>query len=192
MSVKRKRDLIVDGYEFRKLCFLRDGYAVRYKLLRNGKRQILNVLLPGDLVGIPGSFLKRAVYSVTAITDLTMAEMDSFEFIRDVGIGSHQGDGCLIERGPLRLALLQVGCDLGVAAATSQMMVLIGSAGGVQLMQTIQVSRLAHDGIARSYHTAFIVAAAVASLAIFAAARIREPVVAATGVESAAAPIVGQ
>jgi len=82
--------------------------------------------------------------------------------------------------------------DLGVAAATSQMMVLIGSAGGVQLMQTIQVSRLAHDGIARSYHTAFIVAAAVASLAIFAAARIREPVVAATGVESAAAPIVGQ
>ncbi len=72
MSVKRRRDLIVDGYEFRKLCFLKDGYAVRYKLLRNGKRQILNVLLPGDLVGIPGSFLKRAVYSVTAITDLTM------------------------------------------------------------------------------------------------------------------------
>ena len=68
MSVKRRRDLIVDGYEFSKLCFLRDGYAVRYKLLRNGKRQILNVLLPGDLVGIPGSFLKRAVYSVTAIT----------------------------------------------------------------------------------------------------------------------------
>ena len=80
MSVKRRRDLIVDGYEFSKLCFLRDGYAVRYKLLRNGKRQILNVLLPGDLVGIPGSFLKRAIYSVTAITDLTM-NVCSLEFI---------------------------------------------------------------------------------------------------------------
>jgi CRP-like cAMP-binding protein len=80
MSVKRRRDLVVDGYEFRKLCFLKDGYAVRYKLLRNGKRQILNVLLPGDLVGIPGSFLKRAVYSVTAITDLTMnfCSLDSY------------------------------------------------------------------------------------------------------------------
>ena len=80
MSVKRRRDLIVDGYEFSKLCFLRDGYAVRYKLLRNGKRQILNVLLPGDLVGIPGSFLKRAIYSVTAITDLTMnvCSLDSY------------------------------------------------------------------------------------------------------------------
>jgi CRP-like cAMP-binding protein len=52
------------------LSFIRDGYAVRYKLLRNGKRQILNVLLPGDIVGIPGSFLERAVYSVTAITDV--------------------------------------------------------------------------------------------------------------------------
>jgi CRP-like cAMP-binding protein len=70
VTVSRRRDLTVDGYEYRKLSFIRDGYAVRYKLLRNGKRQILNVLLPGDIVGIPGSFLERAVYSVTAITDV--------------------------------------------------------------------------------------------------------------------------
>lgn len=63
--------------------------------------------------------------------------------------------------------------DLGVAAATSQMMVQIGSAGGVQLMQTVQVSRLAADGIAGSYHTAFVAGAAVASLALFAAVGIR-------------------
>jgi hypothetical protein len=35
-------------------------------------RQILNVILPGDIVGLPGSFYERAVYSVTAITDLRM------------------------------------------------------------------------------------------------------------------------
>ena len=40
--------------------------------MRNGKRQILNVILPGDIVGLPGSFYERAVYSVTAITDLRM------------------------------------------------------------------------------------------------------------------------
>jgi CRP-like cAMP-binding protein len=72
LSIRRKRDLIVDGYEYRKLSFVKEGYAVRYKLLRNGKRQILNVVLPGDIVGIPGSFLERAAYSVTAITDVTM------------------------------------------------------------------------------------------------------------------------
>ena len=72
MLIRKRRDLIVDGYEYRKLCFVKDGYAVRYKLLRNGKRQILNVILPGDIVGLPGSFYERAVYSVTAITDLRM------------------------------------------------------------------------------------------------------------------------
>jgi CRP-like cAMP-binding protein len=72
VSISQRRDLIVDGFEYRKLSFVKDGYAVRYKLLRNGKRQILNVVLPGDIVGIPASFLDRAAYSVTAVTDVTM------------------------------------------------------------------------------------------------------------------------
>ncbi len=72
LTIRKRRDLIVDGYEYRKLSFVGDGYAVRYKLLPNGKRQILNVVLPGDVVGLPGSFYERAVYSVTAVTDLRM------------------------------------------------------------------------------------------------------------------------
>lgn len=72
MVIRRRHDLIVDGSAYRKLCFVTDGYAVRYKLLRNGKRQVLNVVLPGDVVGLPGSFYERAVYSVTALTDLRM------------------------------------------------------------------------------------------------------------------------
>jgi CRP-like cAMP-binding protein len=72
LVIRRRRDLIADGYEYRKLCFVKDGFAVRYKLLRNGKRQILNVILPGDVIGLPGSFYERAVYAVTAITDLRM------------------------------------------------------------------------------------------------------------------------
>lgn len=80
LTIRKRRDLIVDGFEYRKLCFISDGYAVRYKLLRNGKRQILNVVLPGDVVGLPGSFYERAVYSVSAITDLRMhvCPLDSY------------------------------------------------------------------------------------------------------------------
>jgi len=80
LTIRKRRDLIVDGFEYRKLCFVSDGYAVRYKLLRNGKRQILNVVLPGDVVGLPGSFYERAVYSVSAITDLRMhvCPLDSY------------------------------------------------------------------------------------------------------------------
>ena len=72
LLIRRRRDLVADGYEYRKLCFVKDGFAVRYKLLRNGKRQILNVILPGDIIGLPGSFYERAVYAVAAITDLRM------------------------------------------------------------------------------------------------------------------------
>jgi CRP-like cAMP-binding protein len=70
LIVERRRDLVVDGYEYRKLCFVVEGYGARYKLLRNGKRQILNVILPGDVIGLPGSFLERATYSVIALTEM--------------------------------------------------------------------------------------------------------------------------
>src|SRR5262249_26579671 len=55
-TVKRRCDLVIDGYEYRKLCFVESGYAARYKLLRNGKRQVITTVLPGDVVGLPGSF----------------------------------------------------------------------------------------------------------------------------------------
>lgn len=80
--VKKRRDLVVDGYEYRKLCFVEDGFAARYKLLRNGKRQIVNFALPGDIIGIPGSFLDKARYSVVAITDLKVQSCTMNDFIQ--------------------------------------------------------------------------------------------------------------
>jgi len=82
LLIRKRRDLIVDGYEYRKLGFVSDGYAMRYKLLRNGKRQILNVILPGDVIGLPGSFYERAVYSVSAITDLRMQVCPLGSYVR--------------------------------------------------------------------------------------------------------------
>jgi CRP-like cAMP-binding protein len=78
--VEKRRDLVHDGYEFCKLCFVNDGFAARYKLLRNGKRQIVDFVLPGDIVGMPGSFLDRAANSVIAVTDMTLqiCSLESF------------------------------------------------------------------------------------------------------------------
>lgn len=72
LTLTKRRDLVLDGYEFCKLCFVKDGYAARYKLLRNGKRQIINFVLPGDVIGLPGSFLNRAANSVIAVSDMTL------------------------------------------------------------------------------------------------------------------------
>lgn len=80
MAVKKRRDLVLDGYQFNKLGFITQGFAARYKLLRNGKRQIINFLLPGDVVGMPGSFLDRAANSVVAVSDmrLQICPLDAF------------------------------------------------------------------------------------------------------------------
>ncbi len=80
LPIEKRRDLVIDGYEFRKLCFVAEGFGARYKLLRNGKRQILNVILPGDFIGVPVSFLERAGYSVVAVTDMKMhvCSMESY------------------------------------------------------------------------------------------------------------------
>lgn len=48
--------------------------------------------------------------------------------------------------------------DLGVAGATSQMMLQIGTAVGIQLFQTVQETREAHgEALVDSYHSAFLV-----------------------------------
>ena len=82
LTIKKRRDLILDGYEYCKLCFVTDGFAARYKLLRNGKRQIVNFVLPGDVVGLPGSFLDRPAASVVALTDMTVRSCSLEAFVR--------------------------------------------------------------------------------------------------------------
>ena len=80
-AIRQRRDLVVDGYPYTKLCFVKDGIAARYKVLRNGKRQIVSLLVPGDIVGLPGSFLDRASFSVVALTDMTLEVCSHDAFI---------------------------------------------------------------------------------------------------------------
>jgi CRP-like cAMP-binding protein len=78
--IKKRQDLVIGGSKYSDLCFVKDGYGIRYRLLRNGKRQILNVILPGDIVGFPVSFFDRSIYSVVALTDLSCStcRLDSY------------------------------------------------------------------------------------------------------------------
>ena len=69
--VARRQDVVVHGSEYRNLCFVRDGFAIRYRLLHSGKRQILNVVAPGDVIGFPVSFFDRSTCSIVALTDLS-------------------------------------------------------------------------------------------------------------------------
>jgi CRP/FNR family transcriptional regulator, anaerobic regulatory protein len=56
------------------------GWAFRYKALPDGRRQILNFALPGDLVGVQGSMFDKMEHSVEALTDLTLCTFPRDKF----------------------------------------------------------------------------------------------------------------
>lgn len=61
---------IVEGDTVGKVSVISRGWAIRFKLLDDGRRQILNVLLPGDVVGFFALLFKTAEYAVEPVTPL--------------------------------------------------------------------------------------------------------------------------
>lgn len=54
------------------LYTLFSGWAYRYKELEDGRRQILTIALPGDLIGLQASLMDRALYGAIALTDVEL------------------------------------------------------------------------------------------------------------------------
>jgi CRP-like cAMP-binding protein len=79
-SVDKGKDIIVEGYEYKELNIVAGGLAIRYKLLHQGARQIINLVIPGDIIGFPSSFFARAVFSVMAATKMSLhrVPLDAF------------------------------------------------------------------------------------------------------------------
>ncbi len=72
VGVEAGRVLVHEGRPNGKLYTLYSGWAFRYKTLSDGRRQILNFLLPGDLIGLQQKFSEGAMHGVEAVTDLSL------------------------------------------------------------------------------------------------------------------------
>jgi len=79
--VARGREIVVEGRKYDGLSILLDGVALRYRVLQDGRRQILNIVLPGDLIGFPGSFFENALYSIAALNDCTVSPVTFTRFL---------------------------------------------------------------------------------------------------------------
>lgn len=68
-TVPRGRELVSGGRRYDGVLVLIDGIALRYSVLKDGRRQVLNIVLPGDFIGFPGCFFENALYSITALSE---------------------------------------------------------------------------------------------------------------------------
>ncbi len=64
--------ILAQGTHSAHLFTLLSGSAFRYKMLEDGRRQILNYLFPGDLVGLQGSIMGEMDHSVEALSNVVL------------------------------------------------------------------------------------------------------------------------
>ena len=66
--------LIVREADQANLYTLYSGWAFRFKTLSDGRRQILNFLLPGDLIGLQDQVAEASPHGVQAVTEVELCQ----------------------------------------------------------------------------------------------------------------------
>lgn len=74
-------DLIVAGEEASEVFILQVGWALRYRLLEDGRRQIVNFMLPGDVFDLQSLADLKADHTVTALTECEVTIIPSRPFV---------------------------------------------------------------------------------------------------------------
>lgn len=64
--------ILEEGQKADRLFTLLSGWAFRHKTLADGRRQILNILLPGDLVGLQAKMFDQAHHGVEALSEVVL------------------------------------------------------------------------------------------------------------------------
>jgi CRP-like cAMP-binding protein len=81
--VNKGEDILREGDRPSESTLLLEGFAARYNLLRNGKRQITALHIPGDFVDLHSFLVKKMDHSVLAITPCSVGFVPH-EFLRDI------------------------------------------------------------------------------------------------------------
>ncbi len=73
--VAARRDVLAEGEVPRFAHFVLEGWGCRYRQMPDGRRQMLSLLLPGDLFDANVQVIGRTDHAVGAITTMTLAEV---------------------------------------------------------------------------------------------------------------------
>ncbi len=72
LRVEAGVSFLQEGARSEHLYTVLSGWAFRYKMLDDGRRQILNYALPADMVGLQGTLMHEMEHSVEALTPLVL------------------------------------------------------------------------------------------------------------------------
>ena len=68
--------ILMEGSNSPQLFTALHGMGLRYKLLENGKRQVVNLIFPGDFIGLQAGVMGAMGHSVEATTKMTLCVFD--------------------------------------------------------------------------------------------------------------------
>jgi CRP-like cAMP-binding protein len=71
--VRKNKDVLVAGNRSEFVYANHDGWLFRYKILHNGRRQIMDFILPGQIFGLQACLFGRSLYSVATIIETSLS-----------------------------------------------------------------------------------------------------------------------
>lgn len=74
-SFSAGRDLMLEGQRNHTAYILAEGWVCSYKLLRDGTRQIVDVQIPGDFLGLRSVLLRTADHNIEPVTAIEASEV---------------------------------------------------------------------------------------------------------------------
>jgi CRP-like cAMP-binding protein len=75
LSVDAGRDVVRQGEKPATVSLVLEGLACRYKLTETGERQIVGIMVPGDLCDLHAFLLDKMDHSIAALTNLTITHI---------------------------------------------------------------------------------------------------------------------
>lgn len=81
-EVDARQNLIEEGDKPNVVNLVLEGWAIRYKILEDGRRQIVAFLIPGDLCDLNIFILKEMDHSIGALSPLRVAQLPRAIFER--------------------------------------------------------------------------------------------------------------
>jgi CRP-like cAMP-binding protein len=72
-AVRPGQEIVSEGKRCSAIFLITEGIALRYRILRDGRRQIFDFLFPGDFAGVTSCRFDSALYSIKTLTQATIA-----------------------------------------------------------------------------------------------------------------------